>query len=169
MNNNFYEIPKDWYSEFNNTFMNSLNNGMGNMNMSNMNNMPNMNGMNDMNNMTNDLADPKVALDRGNLFNSLYDPYRNYKYRPLRASNRREELLLDILKHNFVLTELNLYLDLNPNDRNMLNLYNRYLDNKKRLVDEFERNFGPLTLDGLNVTDNNWNWNNSPWPWEGTK
>ena len=24
MNNNFYEIPNDWYSEFNNTFMNNI-------------------------------------------------------------------------------------------------------------------------------------------------
>ncbi len=155
MNNNFYEIPKDWYSELNNNFMN---NGM----------MPNVNMPNNMV-MNNDLANPQVALDRGNLFNSLYDPYKNYKYRPLRASNRREELLLNILKHNFALTELNLYLDVNPNDRNMINLYNRYLDNKKKLVDDYEINFGPLTLDGLNVGDNNWNWNNSPWPWEGTK
>ena len=52
MNNNFYEIPQDWYSEFNNNFMNSVN-------------MPGNFIMN------NNLADPKVALDRGNLFNNL--------------------------------------------------------------------------------------------------
>lgn len=161
MNNNFYEIPNDWYSEFNNTFMNSLNNDMGNMNMSN--NMPNMFNQN------NNLADPKTALDRGNLFNNLYDPYRNYKYRPLKPSNKREELLYNILMHHFALTELALYLDLNPNNQNMLNLYNRYLDNKKKLVKEYERNFGPLTLEGDNVGTNDWNWNKSPWPWEGTK
>ena len=168
MNNNFYEIPNDWYSEFNGNIMNMMNNPMNNnMNMFNMANMFNMGPAN--NNMSNDLADPKVALDRGNLFNSLYDPYRNYKYRELKPSNKREELLLDILKHNFVLTELNLYLDVNPRDASMLGLYNRYLNNKKRLVDEYEKNFGPLTLDGLNIGDNDWNWSKSPWPWEGTK
>ena len=161
MNNNFYEIPNDWYSEFNNTFMNSLNNDMANMNMPN--NMPNMFNQN------NNLADPKTALDRGNLFNNLYDPYRNYKYRPLKPSNKREELLYNILMHHFALTELALYLDLNPNNQNMLNLYNRYLDNKKKLVKEYERNFGPLTLEGDNVGTNDWNWSKSPWPWEGTK
>ena len=160
MNNNFYEIPQDWYNEFNNNFMNSNNNGM------NLYNMPNMMNMNDM---SMDLADPKVALDRGNLFNSLYDPYKNYKYNSLRASNKKEELLLDILKHIFVLIELNLYLDVNPNDINMINLYNKYLSNKKRLVDEYEKNFGPLTLDTVNMDNNNWQWKNEPWPWEGTK
>ena len=166
MNNNFYEIPNDWYSEFNENFMNSMNNPMDNMNMPNMFNMPSIS--NNLN-MANNLADPKVALDRGNLFDNLYDPYKNYKYRPLKASNKREELLLDILKHNFALTELNLYLDVNPRDMNMIGLYNRYLTNKKRLVDEYEKNFGPLTLDGINMGSNDWNWNNSSWPWEGTK
>ena len=158
MNNNFYEIPNDWYSEFNNTFMNSIDNGM---------NMPN--NIFSMNNMNNNLADPKVALDRGNLFNNLYDPYRNYKYRELKASNNREDLLLNILKHNFVLVELGLYLDLNPRDKSMVNLYNNYLNAKKKLVDQYERSYGPLTMDGLNMGDNDWNWFNSPWPWEGTK
>ena len=172
MNNNFYEIPQDWYSEFNNSFINSLNNGIP-MNNPNMNNMPKqfnmMNNPNMMNDISSDLANPKLALDRGNLFNRLYEPYKDYKYRPLKANNKKEELLYNILMHNFALTELNLYLDLNEKDTNMLNLYNRYLDNKKRLVNEYEMNFGPLTLDGVNIGTTNFNWNNSPWPWEGTK
>ena len=154
MNNNFYEIPTDWYSEFNNSFINNNPNSMMNNNMYNFNN---------------DLADPKTALDRGNLFNNLYVPYKNYKYRPLRPTNKKEELLYNILMHNFALTELDLYLDLNSNNQNILNLYNKYLNNKKELVTEYERNFGPLTLEGNNLGTNNWNWRMSPWPWEGTK
>ena len=162
MNNNFYEIPQDWYNEFNQNFMNSNN-------MMNMYNMPNIPNMMNMNNLSNDLADPKVALDRGNLFNNLYDPYKNYKYNKLKANNKREEMLLDILKHIFALTEINLYLDVYPNDSNMINLYNKYLTNKKRLVDDYVNNYGPLTLDKVNMDNNNWNWINMPWPWEGTK
>lgn len=155
MNNQFYEIPNDWYNEFNNNFINSLNNGMNY-------NKPVM-----MNN--NDLTNPKEALDRGNLFNSLYDPYKNYKFRELRPSNRKEELLYNIMMHIFVLTELDLYLDMNPLDMEKVGLYNKYLNNKKELVNEYERNYGLLTLDGINVGTNDWNWKNSPWPWEGTK
>ena len=143
MNNNFYEIPTDWYNEFNNNYVN--------------------------NNMHNDLTDPKTALDRGNLFNNLYEPYKNFKYRALKPTNNKEELLYNILMHNFVLTELALYLDLNPNNQNMLNSYNKYLNNKKQLVNEYEKNFGPLTMDGVNSATNNWNWMTSPWPWEGTR
>ena len=157
MNNNFYEIPTDWYNEFNNTFMNQ------------MNNIPMPNPSNIMPIQNNDLADPKTAFLRGNLFNSLYDPYKNYKYHELKPQNNREELLYNILKHSFVLTELDLYLDIYPFDRNMVNTYNKILNDKKRLCDTYEQNFGPLTLDGLNIGDDDWNWVKGPWPWERVK
>lgn len=143
MNNNFYDIPENWYKEFNNIFYS--------------------------NNMTsNQLATINLALDRGNLFNNLYDPYKNYKYNNLTATNKREELLLNVLRYDFVLTELNLYLDIYPKDRNMINLYNQYLEEKKRACFEYTKNFGPLTLDDQS-NNNSWSWLQSPWPWEGTK
>ena len=153
MNNNFYEIPTDWYNEFNNTFMNQ------------MNPMPNM----PMPNQNNDLADPKTAFLRGNLFNSLYNPYKNYKYRELKPKNKEEELLYNILKHNFVLTELDLYLDIYPMDRNIIGTYNKILNDKQKLCDMYEQNYGPLTLEGLNIGSGNWNWVKGPWPWEAKK
>ena len=143
MNNNFYDIPENWYKEFNDTFYS--------------------------NNMTsNQLATINLALDRGNLFNNLYEPYKNYKYNNLTATNKREELLLNVLRYDFVLTELNLYLDIYPKDRSMINLYNQYLEEKKRACFEYTKNFGPLTLDDQS-NNNSWSWLQSPWPWEGTK
>lgn len=143
MNNNFYDIPENWYKEFNDTFYS--------------------------NNITsNQLATINLALDRGNFFNNLYDPYKNYKYNNLTATNKREELLLNVLRYDFVLTELNLYLDIYPKDRNMINLYNQYLEEKKRACFEYTKNFGPLTLDDQS-NNNSWSWLQSPWPWEGTK
>ena len=143
MNNNFYDIPENWYKEFNDTFYSN-------------------------NTTSNQLATINLALDRGNLFNNLYDPYKNYKYNNLTATNKREELLLNVLRYDFVLTELNLYLDIYPKDRNMINLYNQYLEEKKRACFEYTKNFGPLTLDDQS-NNNSWSWLQSPWPWEGTK
>ena len=117
---------------------------------------------------SNQLATINLALDRGNLFNNLYEPYKNYKYNNLTATNKREELLLNVLRYDFVLTELNLYLDIYPKDRNMINLYNQYLEEKKRACFEYTKNFGPLTLDDQS-NNNSWSWLQSPWPWEGTK
>ena len=158
MNNNFYEIPNDWYSEFNNTFMNNMM-GMPSNNIMNNGNMVNMN---------NDLSDPKTGFIRGNLFDNLYDPYKNYKNRELKPKNQREELLYNIMMHIFVLTELQLYLDTNPGDMRMLDTYKKYLTAKRKLVEQYENSFGPLTMDGVNDT-NRWTWVNGPWPWEMMK
>lgn len=154
MKNNFYNIPEDWYKEFNNTFDVPYK-----MNID----------MNMYTNKNEDLADPKTAFLRGNLFNNLYDPYKNYKYGMLNPSNKKEELLYNLLMHKFVLTELNLYLDTNPNNMKMINLYNQYLSEEKKLCEEYEKNYGPLTTDSRFAGENNWKWVKSPWPWEGTK
>ena len=154
MKNNFYNIPEDWYKEFNNTF-----------------DVPNKMNMdiNMYSNKNEDLADPKTAFLRGNLYNNLYDPYKNYKYGLLNPSNKKEEILYNLLMHKFVLTELNLYLDNYPNNMKMINLYNEYLSEEKKLCEEYEKNYGPLTTDSRFVGDNNFKWVKSPWPWEGTK
>ena len=106
MKNNFYNIPEDWYKEFNNNF-----------------NLPNEKNSTNMNNLTN----PKEGFLRGNLFNNLYDPYKNYKYSSLNPTNKKEEMLFNILMYKFALKELNLYLDNFPNNTQMLNLYKQYL------------------------------------------
>ena len=145
MKNNFYNIPESWYKEFNTTF----------------------NPYDKVDNTN--LIDPKEGFLRGNLFNNLYEPYKNYKYGMLNPTNKREELLFNILMYKFALTELNLYLDTNPNNSNMLNLYNQYLSEEKKLCNEYEKTYGPLTVDRINLETNSWNWIKSPWPWEGTK
>ena len=146
MNNNFYNIPGDWYKEFDNTF--------------------NVSGKMEYN--TN-LAEPKDAFLRGNLFNNLYDPYKNYKYGMLKATNQKEELLYNILMYKFVLNELNLYLDNYPNNTEMINLYNKYLSEEKNLSSQYEKNYGPLTVDSQYLGNTSWKWIRSPWPWEGNK
>ena len=87
----------------------------------------------------------------------------------LNPTNKKEELLFNILMYKFALIELNLYLDTHPNNSQMLNLYNQYLSEEKKLCDEFEKKYGPLTTDSINLGTNSWNWIKSPWPWEGTK
>jgi spore coat protein JB len=148
MKNNFYNIKEDWYKEFNNNF-----NLPTEMNLTNINN----------------LANPKEGFLRGNLFNNLYDPYKNYKYTKLNPTNKKEEMLFNILMYKFALKELNLYLDNFPNNTQILNLYNQYLLEEKKLCNQYQKNYGPLTIDSENIESNNWKWIKSPWPWEGTK
>ena len=147
MRNNYYNIPENWYKEFDNTF----------------------NISDKMNTENTDLAEPKEGFLKGNMFNNLYDPYKNYKYGILRATNAKEELLYNIMMYMFALNDLNLYLDNYPNNTQILNLYNKYLTESKKITDQYEKNYGPLTVNSEYLGDSSWKWIKSPWPWEGTK
>ena len=45
----------------------------------------------------------------------------------------------------------------------------KYLTEEKKLCDQYEKSYGPLTTDSKHLGDNSWKWIKSPWPWEGTK
>ena len=170
MNNKFYNIPKDWYKEFNTTFLGSSD--ISNMNI--MDNMSKMNGTGNISDMGSNTASThlvsvKEGFLRGNLFGDKYSPYKNYKSRELSPKNSREELLYNILRYNFALTDLDLYLDIYPLDRECILIYNRYLAEEKKLVDEYEKKYGPLTIKSMNMSDTSWDWIKSPWPWEVMK
>ena len=118
-------------------------------------------------NITNQsLVNPTEGYNRGNLFANLYDPYKNYRPEQLRASNEQERLFLELSRNHFAAHELNLYLDLNPNDTSMIKLFNDYRERCDQLTKEYERKYGPLTVksDVLNQTP--FMWEKSPWPWE---
>ena len=95
-------------------------------------------------------------------------PIYNYKEEELKASTEREDLILQIDENRFAIIELGLYLDLYPNDTNILNKYNSYLKKEKELITIYESKYGPMTLNSP-VQTNIWLWNNSPWPWEVQK
>ena len=144
---------------------------------SDMNYMPNSNKIiEDLNyqslipnsSQNSNILNSEEGFKRGNMFNNLYDEYKNYKPRKLTANSEREDMLMQIQEFNFALTDLGLYLDVNPKDTSALNLFNKYLNNKKELVSAYEEKYGPLTIDS-DVQKNNWLWNNSPWPWEVQK
>lgn len=137
---------------------------------SNINYIPNMDTaqMKKMN-KNNQILDPYQGYIRGNLFANLYDPYKNYKPEEVNSTNEKNALLYQWQQYNFALTDLNLYLDVHPNDTEAINLYNKYMDIKKQITNKYESKYGPLTIGSDDVGGNNWEWVNSPWPWEGDK
>ena len=159
---------------------NSINNYANNMpnmnnipanNMANMNNVPanNPNSSKDYmkDNDNNKILDPYSGFVRGNMFDNLYDKYKNYKPCDINPSNEREALLEQWQQYNFALIDLGLYLDVYPNDTNALNLYKKYLDISNKTLKKYESMYGPLCTDSEYAASNKWNWDNSPWPWEG--
>ena len=159
----------DYYNYLNNyddmNFMTNPNTMMNDMNYQNM--FPN-NYIIPNTGTSSNIADSQIGFKRGNLFNNLYDEYENYKPQELKATNEREDLILQIDENRFATIELGLYLDLYPNDINALNKYNSYLKKEKELITIYESKYGPMTLISP-VQTNTWLWNNSPWSWEVQK
>lgn len=156
MNNNFrfdnYVYPD--MNAFSNIFLSS-----------NANSNNQMNSNNSQMNQNNNLAEPYEGFIRGNLFNNLYQQYKNYRPARLVPDNEQAELLLNVNQLSFAAHELNLYLDVYPNDTNMINLFNQYQAMANEAVRQYESKYGPLTVNTPSNTDR-FSWEAYSWPWE---
>lgn len=113
---------------------------------------------------TNNLFEPYQGFIRGNMFENLYDGFgKVYDIKPM---NEQAELLTYIDIFDFACIELGLYLDVFPNDQNMINLYNKFNNERNKMMKEYENRYGPLILNGDGLDNYPWSWNNGPWPWE---
>ena len=97
------------------------------------------------------------------MFNNLYKPYRNYSVNEYLPKNEKQRLMYEIQKHTFVLNDLVLYLDINPNGQKVLDKFNEYKDAYNRLVNEYERKYNPLTVNSNELDTTPWKWLNN-WP-----
>lgn len=142
--------------------------------MNNVNNTyyQNYSNVNDITNIKNEeslqknLTSITEGFRRGNIFANLYWPYKKQTYNFV-PSNNRQKLLLDIMENSFYAHELNLYLDNFPNDREKIELFNKYNKKAETLINEYNQKYEPLTLSGNELKELPWAWEDSPWPWEG--
>lgn len=110
-----------------------------------------------------DLFNPYEGFLKGNAFKDQYIPYKDYKVAKINFNSEKEELLFNISEYTFMMHEMNLYLDVNPNNREALNKFNEYRNKTNELIMQYERKYGPLMV--LNSDDDkSFNWINK-WPW----
>ena len=121
-----------------------------------------LNNQYNSNNMS--LDNPKDGFEKGNMFKNLYNQYKDYKPAKLIATNDREQKLYDISAMCFAAHELNLYLDLNPDDKSAFMLFMDYEKKTNKMVEEYERMYGPLNVDSKEMQSFTWSTEN--WPWE---
>ena len=152
---------------------NGMSNGSIGQNSMNIQNIGKINPINNLNfNKCNynskttpsNLYDTYQGFIKGNMFPDLYNQYlinEPYKVEPL---NEQAELLTKIDAYGFAAHDLNLYLDTHPEDRNMIDLYNKYASETSRLVDQYENKYGPMFVSSTQRVP--WSWNEDPWPWE---
>lgn len=141
------------FMQGNSNNQNPTNNNANNVN-TNMTNMPNQS-----------LLQPYEGYIRGNLFHDLYQQYKNYQPARLVPSNEQAELLLNVNQTTFAAHEIRLYLDINPNDSDMINLFNQYQKLANDAIKAYERKYGPIVSDSPSQT-NTFSWEAYAWPWE---
>lgn len=141
--------------------------------MNNYFNYPNYNYQNNQidmqqpNNYNNqNLFTPYEGFIRGNLFPALYDSYKGITPYQIKPMNEQAEMLTTIDSLGFATIDLNLYLDVNPDDKNAIDLFNQYRRQKEDLMKKYQEKYGPLVLTSDALNNYPWMWDNRPWPWE---
>lgn len=146
-NDDFYDINLDYFN------LNKIN-------------MDNQYKMNDKKITT---KDGKIDLENGfylgNIFVDTYKPYKNFKQKKVNAYSEQEKMLLRIQELDFILNDLNLYLDINPKDTNVYNLFKNTAMELETLKNRYEEKYQVLKL--MDDTKGKYTWIDNPWPWDG--
>ena len=103
----------------------------------------------------------KRGLIRGTLFPGLDLPFMGMVNTKEKSDTPRNELMA----LSFAVTELALYLDTHPDDREVADLLQSYTELYQSGKAAYEKKCGPLThLDA--VQNGDYRWLCGPWPWE---
>lgn len=122
----------------------------------------NNNNMYDLDN--NKIVSSKEGLLRGNMFDNEYVPYKNLTYITIYPKSEREAKLFTVMQYSFAINDLNLYLDVHPEDKDILYKLEEFIKEEKKAKQEYVDNFGPLDI--CDTDGNEFKWINSPWSWE---
>lgn len=112
------------------------------------------------------IFDPYNGLIRGNMFPDLYNTYKIDNPIDIKPMNEQAEMLTYIDALCFACIDLSLYLDINPNDKDAIELYNMYRTNLGEYMIMYQNKYGPITKTSDSLNAYPWKWNDSPWPWE---
>ena len=86
------------------------------------------------------------------------------------SQNKSEQsrLFHDIGVIDFVIVEMNEYLDTHPTDKEAIEYLSHYVRMKNQAMREYAAKYGPLRIsDADNCNEAEWKWATQPWPWEG--
>lgn len=124
--------------------------------------MDNMNFNNNNENLN--LYSSKDGFLRGNMFKNEYKPYKNMSYIDISPKSDREAKLYNVMQYCFAINDMNLYLDLHPDNTYAVNLLKELIKLEKNAKEEYERMYGPLVV--TDVSGDTFDWINDPWSWE---
>ena len=82
------------------------------------------------------------------------------------AGASRQQLMKQVMLYGFACVDASLYLDTHPDDAEALAYFKEHDRIYREAVEEYSRNYGPLTLSHAHHCGSYWNWVNQPWPWQ---
>ena len=126
------------------------------------NKMPN--NFTTMNNNMPDILTAKEGFLRGNMFKNEYKPYKNLTYINIKPTSDREAKLFNVMQYSFAINDMNLYLDLHPEDTKAMRLFEEFCREAKEAKKEYMMTYGPLTV--TKTKGDKFDWIDSPWPWD---
>lgn len=110
------------------------------------------------------MLEPFEALNAGTAFPCLIDKYKETDSISINYKTKKENILSLIQEYEFICLDLLLYLDLNE-DKEILDLFNKYNNELKKLKLYYENNYGLLSYDSILSNKVDFNYQKS-WPWE---
>lgn len=167
--NNYNYYPNSNYNRNQmdyNDFLNylGLNGDSINMNV-NMNNEM-TNGINNNVTNNNELYGSYEGYTKGNMFKKIYQQYKNYMPQKLTPNSEEEEALLNLNQMHFAMHEANLYLDVFPNDREMMREYIKFRDSYNELLNNYQERYGALNINSSYLDNTPFGWEEENWPWD---
>lgn len=83
------------------------------------------------------------------------------------SSCSQAQLLQKINEVSFAVNDLLLYLDTHPCCEKGLDLFQQYAQERRKLMTEYAKCYGPLTVDdAVESEGDTWKWEEQPFPWE---
>lgn len=104
--------------------------------------------------------DTNEALARGTLFPGLDLPFMNIVNNNLKATPLSELMAID-----FVVDELELFLDTHPDDAEAFAMYQTFLSLQCEARARYVKKYGPITQSDM-LGMSSYAWLDNPWPWD---
>ena len=158
-NNMGNNLVNDYNNGYNN-FANNSNNYTGFDVLGGSTNPNYQNGKNNLN-----LFNTYEGYLKGNAFKDEYKPYKDYKVAKLNINSEKEEMMINISEYSFMMHDINLYLDVHPDDSEALNKFTEYRNKLNELITNYERKYGPIGVKGNISNQTPFAWEANNWPW----
>ncbi len=102
---------------------------------------------------------------KGNMFKNLYEQYKGYTPKTISPKSEKEQDLFNLNQIGFAMHDLNLYLDVFPNNQDILNLFTKYKELYNDLLKKYEEKYGPINVCGTKDVLP-FEWEKTKFPWE---